>query len=325
MLAKLRNVLRTTGGQAYAPGADRLSKLSAAELARSSWAKSIESFATLPEVYKDFFASFQTGGRDFPYTLLIPSHERFIYRAPEKLICDFGQEIYILEKTGNTYITVCYPLEGISYVEFKTALLASSIKICGQASNGAYTSSTLIFNSVTDYLFRPILNTIRRADENATKISEDSQTDQFDHLVKVNFKFMNYARYSLIGGEKVIGFILQPEIQARLLTVLKKTYYRTISPTHMTILTDRELIVIREDATRRKEDRYGGIRDYISLGKIVSLSLNDKDGSLSKLTIQLPGNAQLELLFQASAREGVNRLLDRFGELTNKMEQVIHR
>lgn len=310
MLTKMRNILQTTWGQANAPRADGLSKLSAAELARSSWAKSIESYAALPEVYKDFFASFQTDGRAFPYTLLIPSHERFIYRAPEKIICDFGQEIYILEKTGNTYITVCYPLEGISYVEFKTALLASSLKICGLASNGAYTSSMLIFNSVTDYLFRPILNTIRRADENAAKISEDSQPEQFDHLVKVNFKFMNYARYSLIGGEKVIGFILQPEIQARLLTVLKKTYYRTISPTHMTILTDRELIVIREEATRRKEDRYGGIRDYIPLGKIVSLSLMEKDDNLLVLTIQLPGNSRFELLFQGSARGEVEQLLD---------------
>jgi hypothetical protein len=78
----------------------------------------------------------------------------------------------------------------------------------------------------------------------------------------------------------------------------------------MTILTDRELIVIREEATRRKEDRYGGIRDYIPLGKIVSLSLMEKDDNLLVLTIQLPGNSRFELLFQGSARGEVEQLLD---------------
>jgi hypothetical protein len=92
--------------------------------------------------------------------------------------------------------------------------------------------------------------------------------------------------------------------------------HRTISATHMSILTDRELIVIREDATQRKEDRYGGIWNYIPLNKIISLSLSEIDNNLLVLLIQLPENIQLELLFQVSARGEINQLMNRFKELT---------
>jgi hypothetical protein len=127
---------------------------------------------------------------------------------------------------------------------------------------------------------------------------------------------MNYAKHSLLGGEKVIQFILQPEIQERLLRILGKTYYKTISPTHMIILTDRELITIQEEAVRRQEDRYGGIWDYIPLNKITSLSVSEKAENLLVLTVQLPENTCFEFLHQVSAKEEIDQLLDRFKEIT---------
>ena len=74
--------------------------------------------------------------------------------------------------------------------------------------------------------------------------------------------------------------------------------------------------MIREDATRRKEDRYGAIWDYISLSKIKSLSVDEKDGGLLGLTIQLPEDTNFELLFQVSAEKELDQLLARFKELT---------
>ena len=126
---------------------------------------------------------------------------------------------------------------------------------------------------------------------------------------------MTYARRSLLGGEKVIHTILQPEIRVSMFSILGKIY-RTISPTHMSILTDRELIIIREEERRSGEDRYGGIWNYIPLNKIVTLSLSRKDSNLLVLSIQLPKSACLEYLFQASAEQEINQLLDRFKELT---------
>lgn len=310
MLTKMRNILRRTWGQANASTAIGLPKLSGAELARLSWARPIKSYASVPYVYKEFFYPFFIGGRAFPYTVLTPSLERFFHRDSEKLICNLQDEIWALERSGNTFEAQCYPLEGISYIEFKTALLASSIKICGLTDKGDCASSTFTFNSVTDYLFTPILNRARHAKIDVTTMVEDGEPAWFDHLMKVNYKFMNYAKRSLMAGENVLHSILQPEICESLISVLRKTYFRTISPTHMLILTDRELILIREENTRRKEDRYGGIWDYIPLSKITSLSLGEKANSLLVLSIQLPGNVQFELLYEVSAQEDVNHLRD---------------
>ena len=76
----------------------------------------------------------------------------------------------------------------------------------------------------------------------------------------------------MLPGEKVVRALLQPEIREGVLTLLGRIYHRTISPTHMTILTDCELVTIREEQ-RPGKDRYGGVWTYIPLKKIVALSL----------------------------------------------------
>lgn len=316
MLTKMRNILWMNWRQVYTSTIAGLPTLSAAEQTKSSWAKSIESYDAVPNVYKDFFEPFLADGRVFPYTVLTPSYEGFIHRTTEKLICNFGHEIYVLERSGNTFEAQCYPLEGISYVEVRTILLDSRIKISGVTRHGVPTSSTLKFNSVTDYLFTPILERIRLATFDSKDAAQSSELEKFDHWVRLNYKFMNYAKHSLLAGEKVIHTILQPEIRASVLTVLGKTYYRTISPTHVSILTDRELILIREEVRKSGEDKYGGIWDYIPLNKIVTLSLSGKDSNLLVLSIQLPESARLEYLFQASAKREIDQLLERFRELT---------
>jgi len=318
MLTKWRKTLRTTWGQAHNSAKAGFPKLSGAELARSSWATPIESYEDVPDVYKSFFEALLAGGQAFPYTVLTPSHERFIHRSSEKLICDFESEIDVLERNGNTFEVQRYPLEGISYVELRTALLASSIKLCGVTSQGVHTSSTLIFNSVTDYLFAPILKSARLGTIDTRDITHSSQGSRFDHLTRVNYKFMNFAKRSLLGGEKVIHSILQPEIRKTMFTLLGKAYFRTISPTHMSILTDRELIMIREELTRRKEDRYGGIWDYIPVNKIGSLSVSEEEKGTLLFTIHLPGSTRLEYLYQVSAKSEIDRLLDQFKEITKE-------
>ena len=212
-------------------------------------------------------------GQAFPYTVFTPSRDGFFHRSTEKLICILGQEIYVLEGRENTFEAQCYPIEGISYVEVKDILLDSHFKISGVTKQGVPASSTIKFNSVGDYLFTPILKRIRLATVDSRDAAQNSESDKFDHLVRLNYKFMNYARHSLLAGEKVIHFILQPEIRVPVVKILGKTYYRAISPTHMSILTDRELITISEDEPKNRAiGKYGGIWTYIQLNKIVSLT-----------------------------------------------------
>jgi hypothetical protein len=109
----------------------------------TSWAKSIRSYDAVPTVYQDYFVPFLNTGREFPYTVLTPNYEGFIRRTTEKLICDFGVAIHVLERNSNSYKASRYPVDGISCVEVKTILLDSSIKICGVTEEGSPSSSTL--------------------------------------------------------------------------------------------------------------------------------------------------------------------------------------
>jgi hypothetical protein len=300
----------------FAPRNAGQSPLTTEEQTRLSWAKSIESYAAVPKVYKNFLEPFFAAGIEFPYTVLSPSYEGFIHRTTEKLICGFNRQIYVLERSGNVYDTKCFPLEGISYVEVRAILLDSHFKISGVTKDGVPATSSIRYNTVTDYLFTPLVDKIRLAAVGTQGAVQKSEAGKFDYLFKVNYKFMNYANRSLLGEEKVIHAILQPEIKARLLVVLGRMYYRSIAPTHMSILTDRELILIREETRQSGDDRYGGIWDYIPLNKIADLSLGKKDSSLLKLSILLPENDRLELLYSASARQELDQLLIKFGELT---------
>ena len=91
MLTKMRNSLCD-----YSATFTLLPALSAAEQTRSSWAKPIGSYDAVPKHYQPFFEPFQTTGQVFPYSVLAPSYEGFIYRTSEKLVCVFDQEIYVL-------------------------------------------------------------------------------------------------------------------------------------------------------------------------------------------------------------------------------------
>jgi hypothetical protein len=120
---------------------------------------------------------------------------------------------------------------------------------------------------------------------------------------------MNYAKHSILAGEKVIRFILQPEIQRKILTILGKTYYKKIHPTRMVILTDRELIIIQEEKAQMEIGKYGGTWIYIPLSKIEKLSANIRDDNLLTLSIQLPGFASFEVPFQTAVKDEVDELL----------------
>jgi len=315
MLARMHNALRTLGGQIQVSTTDWVSKLSAGEQTRLTWAKAIQSYEAVPEAYKEFFETHLSNGQDFPYTIFAPVFETLGYRITEKLVCTFDHEIYILEKSGNTLITQCYPLTGISYVEVSSILLDSRIRISGVNSQGIPATSIVRFNSVTEYLFTPILKKIRLAAVASKDVVRGSELDKFDHWVKLNYKFMNFARNSLLGGEKVIQALLQPEIKTFRFKILGKTYYRTLAPTHVCILTDRELIMIQEELLQNRKDNYGGIWDYIPLNKIATLSVSPTDNNLLALSIQLTTNDSLEFLFQVSMQAEINQLLKQFRKL----------
>lgn len=288
---------------------------SPAELARSSWARLLKSYTEVPTVYQAFFEPFRAAGRDLPYTVLAPAYEGLMHPTREKLISTFEQDLYILERSGHRFEVHGYPLHGIDYIQVRAVLLDSRITIRGVTRQGVSDSSTWKFNSVTDYLFAPILARMRLAGAEV-KTAAPSEAAKFDTWAQLNLKFMNYARRSLLGDETVRCRCLQPEIRARRLTVLGQNFYRTLSPTHATILTDREIVLIREETRPRGNDRYGGIWEYLPLHQTTRVSLSERDNDLLVLSIQLTEGTRLTSVFQASAKEELNDFLAQYRELT---------
>ena len=313
----MKNILLTIWNKVYASTINSLPLRSSDEQTRLSWAKLIESYDYVPTIYKDFFKHSFVEKRQFPYTILTPSYQEFIHKTTEKLVCDFGHEIYVLEKIGDTFKRKCYPLEEISCVEIRTVLLDSYIKIIGVTRNGIPDSSKIRMNSVTTRLFTPIIERIRQGTTDFKGPAQSSELAKFDHWIELSLKFTNYAKNSILFGEKVIHSIFQPEIRKRLFKIMDKTFYRTLSRAVAIILTDRELIII-QDAERifYEDNSYGGIWNYIPLNKIGTLSLGKGNRDLLVLSIHLLDSVQLEYMFQASAKGELNQLLHQFRKLT---------
>lgn len=311
-----KSILRTAWESVTSLGIGKLPLLTGYEQTRLSWARAVESYDQLPETYKEFFKTFLGDTSTFPYAVLTPTFEGFIRRENEKLILGLDSKIYVLERVRDKLTSTCYPLDGINYVEVGTILLKSWIRISGVADNGALTSSTLRFNAVTDYLFTPILSKMRPA-STPGDTDQNSERAKFDYLVHLNFKFMNYARRSLVPGEKVIHTILQPEICATILTLFGRSLFRTISAAHLDILTDKELIMIRDKNNIGRSDntRYGGIWNYIPLDRIMSVSLTPSKNNLLVLSIHLPQDDHIDSLFSVSNQQEVELFLKQFETL----------
>jgi hypothetical protein len=317
MLAKMRDFLRAGWGGIFSARLIGLRELLPHQKVQATWVRLVESYAAVPEVYREFFEPLQShaGGRAFPYTVLAPSFEGFVHSSSEKLIVDLDRAVHVLERKGDTFEAQSYPYEGVDCIEVRSMLLDAHIRITGRTEQGPAASVTIRFNSVTDYLFTPILKNIRPAPAGPGDASRGADRDFFDRWLSLNFKFMNYARRSLLDGDRVLHAMLQPEIRATVFTFLGWTYSRAVSPTHACILTGRELILIREEQKQNRQDKYGGIWEYIPLKRIVSLSVRASEAGLLALVVELPHGVRFESIFQAAAQPDLDQLLARFGEV----------
>jgi len=120
MLAKMHTLLKRMGGKFRIPGKLRLPIVSASEQAMLTRAVFIESYESVPDIYKSFFNPLLVNGQPFLYTVLTPAFSTSLYQITEKLVCTFDHAVHILERLGNTWVEQCYPFDGISRVMMKT-------------------------------------------------------------------------------------------------------------------------------------------------------------------------------------------------------------
>ncbi|MFN8381805.1 MAG: hypothetical protein U0V02_07690 [Anaerolineales bacterium] len=283
-------------------------ELTGAKQTMSSWARVIESYEDVPEVYKNSCKSVLQGRQPFPYVVLAPAISDFKQKTSEKLISEVEGVFYVWERAGKQIVPTAFPLKDIYALEVGSVLLVSWLTISGLTSEGVGSSYSISFNTVTQRFLSPFIKKMRPSPAVVSEADWQAELAKFDYLSSTNFKFMNYARESLVRGDKVICSILQPKIRKHIFTLFGQKFYRTLVLSHLALLTDKEAIFIRDDEStgeiKGRGERYGGVWRYIPLRSITAAVITELENGLLTLSIELAASDQsLDITFEASNKK----------------------
>jgi hypothetical protein len=227
------------------------------------------------------------------------------------VICSAQDILYVLESQEGTLSITPFPVNQILDIEVGAILLFSWLTIRGVTPNGLFQSKTIEFNSVSYPHFIPFINRARSAPAAPNAPALEQEKRKFEYLTSSTFKFSNYGRKSLMGREKVLQIIWQPEIREPMFSRLGMVFHRTVSYAHLSILTDEELILIREDDLTRitKGNHYGGIGRYIPHRSLRSVRLSESDHGKFNLRIGLAGETEIQVMFRIENRPQLDQLV----------------
>lgn len=294
-----------------------IQSLTGAKQTMLAWSRKIDSFDTLPEIYKDLFTDYPAGHSAFPYTVLVPPLDKPMVRKTEKLIIDRGTAIQVIERSGSGLVSKIFPYPSVHFLETGNILLYSWMLINGVTNDGQENSAIIEFNPATgDFLLARFLGKMRPPAREASDGDFETEKAKFEFLSLPNFKLMNYGRNSLVRGETVRQVIFQPEITISAWRVLGWSLFAKMNTVHLTILTDQELILIREDerSPKVKGSRYGGTWQYIPLTGILSAGLSENEKGLPTLSIHFPGGEIIQRQYAAACRPELEQLCSRIGQ-----------
>lgn len=284
--------------------------LTAGEQTRLSWARRVETIDDVPPDFRTTVAALVSETGALPYLILTPSYASFIVHTTEKLVCALDDEVRIYELVGSEVRLTAFCYADVSAVEVGCVLLKSWLTITGKNTCGVATSITIKFNTVTDYLFLPIIGRLRRAESAADPQQYEVEQAKFNYLAHDYYKFMNVAKKCILPGEEVIGAVMQPELRTPWVTLFGHAYTRLQAPAHILVRTDRELIVAVEEKqeTWSGSHKYGSIRTFIPLAKVAAVELVPGTPT-TRLAIHLAGGEQIDLEFAPEQEPELRRLI----------------
>jgi hypothetical protein len=284
--------------------------MTAGEQTKLSWARRIETLDDAPASFRTTVAALITETGALPYLILTPSYAAFLVHTTEKLVCGLDDEVRIYELTGSEVRLTAFCYADVSAVEVGCVLLKSWLTITGKNTCGVETRITIKFNTVTDYLFLPIIARLRRAEHAADPQQHEAEQAKFNYLAHDFYKFMNVAKKSILPGEEVVGAVMQAELRTQVVTLFGHAYTRLKAPAHILVRTDRELIVAVEEKQEAwsGSHKYGSIRTYIPLAKIATIDLV-AGAPYTHMSIQLVGGEQIDLDFAAEQEPDLRRLV----------------
>ncbi len=277
-----------------------------------SWAVEIKSPDDIPRAFKESFMSFVPKGKGMPYTVYSPPYKSNGIKTNSKLMFTWEDTIVVLTKNKSDIEAVAFQFSEVDHIEHGSLLLTSWIRLEGIGMNHKRTSVLVGFATVMDYLFLKFIYLLRDSYLLENQINVESEKSKFTYLIHDNFKFMNYAKQSIHGGETVLSNIYEPTIDLMHIELFGRVLYQRISPAYLLILTDQEVILIKDPDSKRLSD-YGATWTYLPLPLIqaMGLSYRDEKGYFS-LMITLQSGEVIELLYRESNQTKMEEFMNLF-------------
>ena len=248
----------------------------------------IKQVSELPEPLQTPFAGELKGGMPFPETLYIPACQWGEETCPDKIVADFEDRLLILEQDDEGVQRWVFPHGQINYVQNGRILLESWILVSGMI-DGERKSHMILYNSVDEKKVLPLINTLRKRVNHMSE-QEFNNQEEFMDLYPDNLKFFNYSNRSVIKGEKVLFTLYQDSIKNRFYRVIDNR----IAPSHILILSDKEIIIITETLSKHKEaDSYSGVFTYISLHQVKDVLFLERAKNQFSLDIIMTGDDRI--------------------------------
>ncbi|PIE32694.1 hypothetical protein CSA56_14495 [candidate division KSB3 bacterium] len=263
-----------------------------------TWPRVLKSYEELPSEFRE---TLPKDDSTFPYTVFIPEERLSPFQAKRnaQTLCLYDDRLISLEAIQGDIVSTSYMLETITALEHGRVLLSSWLTI-----NTLSQSKTFTFNTASEPAFRPIINAIRPMADNPNSAVFELQRQQEEaklgYLWKENIKYFNYGKQSILPGETILESVYQPDIRISRLNFFKKPILHKYQTGHVTILTDKELIFIKESKATKKanETAYGALFTYIPLRQIYQINFEeDTKKSACFANITLNDNSRLRIQF----------------------------
>jgi hypothetical protein len=265
-----------------------------------SWAEIIGSTRNLPMIFRDAIPQEGT----FPYTVFSPVHNWDGEHGRPKLLCLYPGTLSIFESGALGQIDrTDYNFDSIERIVHGTIFLYSWIELHGLV-DGNERISTIKYNSVAARVFDPILLALRHSSARQIDVAKlPASKAEFEFLRSLNLKFYRYGPMAVLPEESVGRVLYQPCLRTRVLGFIPCT----LIPDQIVILTDQEVISMRDGGFTRAEggghDSYGVVTSFIPLRAVRDATLTESHRpDLKQLSIILSHDA-VQLSFEARLEE----------------------
>lgn len=282
-----------------------IARMTGAQQTMQSWAKVIDTLEEVPEVYQAAYGALVDRAAALPYTVFAPPQAGLRGRRPaERLLCDLGDTFVTLEWGGKQLVTYRFNWNEINSLELGNVLLYSWFSIHGGAAGSSPASLTVDFNEATIRHLQPFFRKLRPAVTEPDGYDYKAELQKLDYLGHENFKFMNFARSSLVAGQRFVSSLYQPAVREPVLTVLGRSLYRTRVQPHLMLLTQQEVVLVAEAGQASNNEtqagKYQGVWCFLPLRHLRSWTLEQQSAGPVAFTFQLADGTQVQKLFDAA-------------------------